>query len=90
MFEIRYSVVLLHILSIISFGYIYQKLGSEHFSGITGDIDYYYFSSTMEATTGLGDILPVTPSAKKVVIVQEVVSLLITSALVLTLSHIKV
>jgi|TARA_B110000259_G_scaffold181772_1_gene224304 hypothetical protein len=56
-----------------------SKAGGEQFNGLdkeSGFLDHLYFAFTVQSTVGFGDIYPISPMAKIVVMVQQSVLIL--------------
>ena len=72
----------LNFISILLFTLMYftiSKAGSEQFNGLdkdSGFLDHLYFAFTVQSTVGFGDIYPVSPMAKMIVMVQQSVLIL--------------
>jgi len=72
----------LNFVSILLFTLMYftiSKAGGEQFNGLdkgSGFLDHLYFAFTVQSTVGFGDIYPISPMAKMVVMVQQSVLIL--------------
>lgn len=56
-----------------------SKVGGEQFNGLDKEssfLDHLYFAFTVQSTVGFGDIYPISPMAKMVVMVQQSVLIL--------------
>jgi hypothetical protein len=56
-----------------------SKAGGEQFNGLDKEssfLDHLYFAFTVQSTVGFGDIYPISPMAKMVVMVQQSVLIL--------------
>jgi len=72
----------LNFVSILLFTLMYftiSKAGGEQFNGLDKEssfLDHLYFAFTVQSTVGFGDIYPISPMAKMVVMVQQSVLIL--------------
>jgi hypothetical protein len=72
----------LNFVAILLFTLMYftiSKAGGEQFNGLdkeSGFLDHLYFAFTVQSTVGFGDIYPISPMAKIVVMVQQSVLIL--------------
>jgi hypothetical protein len=72
----------LNFVAILLFTLIYftiSKAGGEQFNGLDKEssfLDHLYFAFTVQSTVGFGDIYPISPMAKIVVMVQQSVLIL--------------
>ena len=72
----------LNFVSILLFTLMYftiSKVGGEQFNGLDKEssfLDHLYFAFTVQSTVGFGDIYPISPMAKMVVMVQQSVLIL--------------
>ena len=72
----------LNFISILLFTLMYftiSKAGGEQFNGLDKEssfLDHLYFAFTVQSTVGFGDIYPISPMAKMVVMVQQSVLIL--------------
>jgi hypothetical protein len=72
----------LNFVAILLFTLMYftiSKAGGEQFNGLdkeSGFLDHLYFAFTVQSTVGFGDIYPISPMAKIVVMVQHSVLIL--------------
>jgi hypothetical protein len=56
-----------------------SKAGGEQFNGLDKEssfLDHLYFAFTVQSTVGFGDIYPISPMAKMIVMVQQSVLIL--------------
>jgi hypothetical protein len=72
----------LNFVAILLFTLMYftiSKAGGEQFNGLDKEssfLDHLYFAFTVQSTVGFGDIYPISPMAKMVVMVQQSVLIL--------------
>ena len=72
----------LNFVAILLFTLMYftiSKAGGEQFNGLdkeSGFLDHLYFAFTVQSTVGFGDIYPVSPMAKIIVMAQQSVLIL--------------
>ena len=72
----------LNFVAILLFTLMYftiSKVGGEQFNGLDKEssfLDHLYFAFTVQSTVGFGDIYPISPMAKMVVMVQQSVLIL--------------
>ena len=72
----------LNFISILLFTLMYftiSKAGGEQFNGLDKEssfLDHLYFAFTVQSTVGFGDIYPISPMAKMIVMVQQSVLIL--------------
>ena len=72
----------LNFVAILLFTLMYftiSKAGGEQFNGLdkeSSSLDHLYFAFTVQSTVGFGDIYPISPMAKMVVMVQQSVLIL--------------
>ena len=72
----------LNFVAILLFTLIYftiSKAGDEQFNGLDKEssfLDHLYFAFTVQSTVGFGDIYPVSPMAKIIVMAQQSVLIL--------------
>jgi hypothetical protein len=72
----------LNFVAILLFTLLYftlSKAGGEQFNGLDKEssfLDHLYFAFTVQSTVGFGDIYPISPMAKIVVMVQQSVLIL--------------
>lgn len=72
----------LNFVAILLFTLMYftiSKAGGEQFNGLDKEssfLDHLYFTFTVQSTVGFGDIYPISPMAKMVVMVQQSVLIL--------------
>ena len=72
----------LNFVAILLFTLMYftiSKAGGEQFNGLNKEssfLDHLYFAFTVQSTVGFGDIYPISPMAKMVVMVQQSVLIL--------------
>ena len=72
----------LNFVAILLFTLMYftiSKAGGEQFNGLDKEssfLDHLYFAFTVQSTVGFGDIYPISPMAKVVVMVQQSVLIL--------------
>jgi uncharacterized membrane protein len=71
---------------------MYYCLGNDHFNGVEEKIffDYVYFSATVQATIGFGDITPRTRMAKFLVMIQQLVVVFITASFIFNAYEYKI
>ena len=83
-FEVKASLLLIHLGVIYIFANFYKNLGKKHFNGISTEFDYFYFASTIQSTVGFGDITPKTTDAKKYVMVQQLITIVLNGIFIVT------
>ena len=72
----------LNFVAILLFTLMYftiSKAGGEQFNGLDKEssfLDHLYFAFTVQSTVGFGDIYPISPMAKMIVMVQQSVLIL--------------
>jgi hypothetical protein len=72
----------LNFVAILLFTLMYftvSKIGGEQFNGLDKEssfLDHLYFAFTVQSTVGFGDIYPISPMAKMIVMAQQSVLIL--------------
>lgn len=72
----------LNFVAILLFTLMYftvSKMGGEQFNGLDKEssfLDHLYFAFTVQSTVGFGDIYPISPMAKMIVMAQQSVLIL--------------
>lgn len=75
----------MYFIMILLFAIIYLYIGPDHLMNVEKDsfTDSLYFASTVMSTAGLGDIYPKTRTARIIVTIQELMTIVLAGVIII-------
>lgn len=80
--SIRKNLLKLYIFTIIFYSLIYYNMGKKHIQSNGTYVDSLYFSTTIMATVGFGDIVPISNIGKLIVMSQQLITIIYAGVLI--------
>ena len=78
----RLHILFLYLITILIYALVYYYINDDHFNKALTFTDALYFSTTTMSTTGYGDLIPQTATAKYLIITQQLFIIIYAFALI--------